>query len=95
MALTKFKEFTNETVVIDGEEYETCTFEGCRLVFAGGTVPEFYDCVFRECDWSLIGAAENTVGFLASLWTAGNRTLVETIFSSIRSLKDFPDRQVN
>jgi len=95
MAVMQFKEFADQTITLDGEEYETCTFKGCRLVFAGGPVPMFYDCVFSECGWSLAGAAKKPIGFLASLWTSGNRALVEQIFSSIRSLKDFPDRPIN
>jgi hypothetical protein len=95
MALIQFKEFTDQTITLDGEEYETCTFKGCRLVFAGGSVPMFYDCVFSECDWDLIGPARNTIGFLVALWTSGNRIYVEQIFSTIRSLKDFPDRPIN
>jgi hypothetical protein len=95
MALIKFKEFRNKTIATDGEEYETCSFNECRLTFAGGEPPRFYDCVFINCDIDVIGPALRTVGFLTALWISGLTVPVEDIFNSIMSQKQFPERPFN
>jgi hypothetical protein len=95
MALNQFKEFTNQTIDVDGQEYRTCTFTDCVLVFSGGNPPMFDDCIFFNTDPRLTGCAENTIGFLANLWRAGNIRYIEAVFASIRSINGFPDRSVN
>ncbi len=95
MALIQFKEFADERVVVDGEEYETCTFKGCRLVFTGGAVPMFYDCAFPDSRFELTGAALSTIGFLTAMWTIGNEAFVNGLFDAIRSVRQFQNRPVN
>jgi hypothetical protein len=75
MALNQFKEFTKQTVTLDGKEYETCTFRECTLIFCGGEPPRFYDCAFESCDWDLAGVALNTIGFLLLCGLAGMKLL--------------------
>ena len=95
MALIQFREFAGETIPLDGQEYESCTFRDCNLTFSGGLPPMFYDCVFLNSPVELVEAALNTVGFLVAMWTIGHEAFVNNIFNAIRASKQFPDRPIN
>ena len=49
--------YNHETVSLDGETFSDCQFQDCRLVYAGGKVPEFNDCRFDRCEWKYDDAA--------------------------------------
>jgi hypothetical protein len=79
--------FTDETVQVDGNAYHDCRFTVSRIVYEGGPIPEFVNCVFDRCQWVFDGPAENTIQYFALLYTAlgpGGRELIENIFESIR-----------
>jgi hypothetical protein len=79
--------FRDETIEIDEDEYQQCRFVNCRIVFSGKGPARFSDCKFDECQWVFDGAAEETIQYLAALYTGvgeGGRMLVEAIFNSIR-----------
>ncbi|MBI3861742.1 MAG: hypothetical protein HY290_07585 [Planctomycetia bacterium] len=85
--MTTGKTFKDESIHLDGQAYETCTFENCTLIFSGGEIPTVAGCEFRDCQWRLEGAADRTVSFLKSLYHVlgeGGRTLIEAKFEVIR-----------
>jgi hypothetical protein len=79
--------FTDETVAVDDNQYENCRFTASRIVYAGGGVPVFANCVFDSCQWVFDGPAENTIQYFATLYTGlgpGGQQLIEGVFDSIR-----------
>jgi hypothetical protein len=79
--------FTDETVEVDGNEYQNCRFTESRIVYSGGAVPRFANCVFDRCQWVFDEAAENTIQYFALLYNglgAGGQELIEGVFDSIR-----------
>lgn len=78
--------FSHETLVLDGEHYADCDFQACRLIYAGGALPEFRDCRFNDCDWKLEDGADRTIALLRLVWNAGGKTPVQTIIKSITAV---------
>ena len=75
--------FSHETVRVDGEAFSNCEFTGCRLVYAGGQVPEFSDCRFQDCEWKFDEAASHTLGYLRLMWNVGAKSAVQATIKDI------------
>jgi hypothetical protein len=83
--------FKHTDILIDGQQYIECTFINCTLNF-GGTLKGLLlkDCEFTDCVWGFVGPAEDTIKYLALLYSGlgtGSeqpREIVEDIFKSIR-----------
>ncbi len=75
---------TQQRVVLDGTQYEGCTFDKCQIVYRGGDIPSLVGNTFHECQWALEGAADRTVGFMRSLFHGGLPELIERTFDDIR-----------
>ena len=86
MAVYQDKKIENETVVLDGSEFVSCEFHGCRMVYRGGEHPRLQHCHFTRCTWHLEDAAQRTVLFLKSIYHSGpgGRELVEETLRHIR-----------
>jgi hypothetical protein len=76
--------FTNETVVLDGNDYHNCTFTNCEIVFrATGTV-SLHGVTANGCRWTFEGAAGLTVKFLTALYQGGFSEMVDMTIDNIR-----------
>jgi|SRR5689334_2185108 hypothetical protein len=81
------QQFRDENIHIDEDEYQFCRFQNCRIIFSGNGPARFSNCKFDECQWVFDGAAEETIQYLAALYSglgAGGRALVEGVFQGIR-----------
>lgn len=81
------KLFTDEDIRIDEDEFTNCEFVNCRIIFTGKGPASFSNCKFDQCQWVFDGPAEDTIQYLAALYTGlgpGGQDLVEGIFDSIR-----------
>lgn len=76
--------FEKETVVIDDNEFHSCTFRNVVLVFRGTTAVTMKDCELFDVKWELQGPALRTVRFLGEQWKDGHRDFIESIFKRIR-----------
>lgn len=88
MQVFKNKTFDNLEVQLDGCSYHQCTFNACRLVFSGQSMPDVRECTIRaDCLWGLTGPAQNTINFLTGLYkmVPVGTALVEGIFQQIRT----------
>ena len=65
--------FVDETVILDGNSYVNCIFRGCRLVYAGGSLPTLAAPSFRDCDWELTDTAARVLILLRGLQALGTR----------------------
>ena len=81
------KTFVDQQITLDGQAYERCTFRRCQLGYAGGPPPSMVGCHFENCNWGFMGAAANTVAFMAALYSGGMRDLIEKTIESIRDGK--------
>jgi hypothetical protein len=75
--------FNHQTVELDGEAFEDCTFSACRLVYAGGELPQFDRCRFEDCDWRFEEAAGRTLAYLKLMWGVGAKPSVQAAIKEI------------
>lgn len=77
--------FAARTVELDGNRYENCNFQGCKLIYRGGNTT-LIGCTFSQCDFGFADAAERTLGFLTAMYKdGGGANVIEGIFDQIRS----------
>lgn len=76
--------FTKMTLAIDAARYVRCTFRDCTIVYAGGEL-SLKECTFERVEFSLVGAAANTLNFLKGFGAEGSsfRPVVEALFQEI------------
>lgn len=88
MARHENKLFRNQTITLDGNEYDRCRFETCVLQYQGLRPVVLNDNLMNDCQWSFKGPAANAVQFLSALHRSGNdgALLVEQTFNMIRGL---------
>ncbi|MBW9275969.1 MAG: hypothetical protein K1563_20015 [Candidatus Thiodiazotropha sp. (ex. Lucinisca nassula)] len=82
--------FQNETVRIDGNEYQGCTFEGCVLEYAGGALPIMTNNSIGNSTFAFTDAASNTLEFMTAIYHGmgdGGKNLIDSTFQNIRSNK--------
>jgi hypothetical protein len=75
--------FENSTEVLDGNEYDSCEFRNCRLVYRGGPLPHIVRCHFANCEWAFEDAAERTIAFLKLMLQKGGVRLREVVETSL------------
>ena len=76
-------------VILDGNDYEGCKFELCRLITDCSNPGNFKNCGFHvNCTWHFTGAAARTVATLTNLYAAGGAfsTLVDRTIDCIRGV---------
>jgi hypothetical protein len=62
--------FKNCDLRLDGKIFEHCTFQNCRLFYAGGEIPQFSNVSFDSCAWHFEEGAARTVLFIRMFSTA-------------------------
>ena len=75
--------FTDETINLDGNEFEDCSFDHCVLIYEGG-LTSLIGCRFALPKFTFSGAAGQTLFFLTKLHVGGAGELVELLFDDIR-----------
>ena len=81
------KTVSNETEVIDGNHYEECRFENCKMIYRGGEIPRITRCQFEDCKWHFEDAAERTLLFMRQLYHGmgpGGMQLIESTITQLR-----------
>ena len=84
MALHEGATFTNETVVLDGNQYVNCTFNNCEIAFNGTAAVSLNGINFNDCRWTFNGPAGLTIDFMTALYQAGMTTLIDGTIENIR-----------
>jgi hypothetical protein len=82
--IAKNEVFTEVTVYIDGASFYDCRFERCTIVFSGLLPAVLHNPMFVDCRFEAAGPADTTIKFLASMYQAGARELIEATFDNIR-----------
>ncbi len=88
MAKHSKKAFKNTTVVLDGNEFEKCVFDGCTLEYDGSQAVALTGSTMNNCTWAFKGSAAYAVQFMSALYQSGAQgaLLVEATFNQIRGL---------
>ena len=86
------KKFSNETVELDGNEFDGCTFENCHFIYQATASVTLANCSFVGFAIAFEGAAGSTLDFLSTLYHSGFKTLIEQTFNNIRAGKTPPTK---
>jgi len=75
--------YNHETVLLDGETFDSCEFRDCRMVYSGGEPPTFNSCRFDGCDWRFDEAAGRTLAYLKTVWSVGQKGTVQGLIKEV------------
>ena len=81
------KNFNDEEVRLDSNEFTNCTFTDCKMVYGGTGKVGMRGCKFSNVNWTLADAAANTIQFMTAMYHgagAGGKQLIESTFDNIR-----------
>ena len=80
--------FTNEEVVLDFHEYETCDFANCTFVVLGYGAFALNKCEVTNCQFTFAGPAASVIQTMATIYhNLGDQgqQLIEGTFNQIRN----------
>ena len=79
------KPFKKETVNLNGNQFDHCTFINCELIFNGVGSVGLTNCSFNHCRWTFQGPAADTVAFMKALYSmgGGGKDLIVQTFNDI------------
>ena len=80
MGLSNQITFTEIDVETDGNQYESCTFNDCKLVFRGGPIPVMNNCQFNGGGWFFEDAAGRTVSLIKEFADNVYPELIQEVF---------------
>jgi hypothetical protein len=78
------KEFVNEDISLDGNEFIKCAFKKCKIIYIGIKPVGLANSSFSDCSLIFEGPAANTVDFMMNMYSGGFRELIEATFNNIR-----------
>lgn len=85
MAEFKKKRFERTTVMLDGNRFENCEFNGCTVVFTGVADVHLTGSKFTDCNWRFDGPAARTAQFMGAMYRSGGGAQ-QLIDATIRDL---------
>jgi hypothetical protein len=77
--------FESTTIALDNQEFRSCTFRNCRLVYSGGKPPLFDTCSFDGFSLIFAAAAGDTLNFMRAMYHRGFENLIDTTVNNIRN----------
>jgi hypothetical protein len=80
--------FSNEEVVLDFHEYDTCEFTNCRFVVLGYGAFALNKCEVKNCEFTFAGPAASVVQTMATIYHSlgdQGKALIEGTFDQIRN----------
>ena len=81
--IAKGQTFTGITICLDGGTFTDCRFERCTIIISGLLPVALENPRFVDCQWSFVGPASTTVSFMAAMYRAGAKDLIESTCNSI------------
>lgn len=82
------KTYRDQTVVLDGNEFDQCVFENCTLEYQGVKAVNLSGSTLNNCQWSFKGPAANAVQFMSAMYQSSPQgaLLIESTFNTIRGI---------
>ncbi len=71
MAEFNEKKFIKQTVILDGNAFDKCEFQGCTLVYNGISDVRLNGSTLNDCQWTFDGPAARTLQFMQALYQSG------------------------
>jgi hypothetical protein len=68
--------FSNDVVVLDGNEFDGCCFSKCKIIYRAERATALRDNEFEDCEFVLEGAARLTMGFLKGMMDSSDGFLL-------------------
>lgn len=95
MAKNTQQTYRDQTVILDGSEFDRCVFENCVLEYQGVKPVTLNGSTMTNCQWAFKGPAANAVQFMSAMYRSGaaGAMLIETTFNQIRGLVPAPQSQ--
>jgi hypothetical protein len=84
VATLRNERLTKQTIAVDGNRYEACVFRDCTLIYAGGNLPSFVNCTFRNVKLQVDDQALNTTLYLQSLFKSGLSYAAENVLQDVQ-----------
>jgi hypothetical protein len=88
--LAKNQTFSDMAVVIDGSSFYNCTFNRCKMIFAGMLPATLDSPTFNDCQWEFTPPASNAIAFMTAIYKMGGAELIENTFRAIRGDQPVP-----
>jgi hypothetical protein len=76
--------FDNKTIALDNQEFNSCTFRNCRLIYSGGKPPVLDTCSFVGSSLIFAASAGETLNFMRVMYHRGFQNLIDTTVNHIR-----------
>ena len=76
--------FANQDVDLDNNEFISCEFKSCNLIYHGGKPPSLVNCSFSNFRITFSGAASDTLSFMTGLYHGGFKSVIDATFGNIR-----------
>jgi hypothetical protein len=80
--------FSNEEVILDFHEYETCEFKNCRFVVLGYGAFALNKCEVINCEFTFAGPAASVIQTMSTIYNSlgeQGQKLIEGTFTQIRT----------
>ncbi|MDJ1481871.1 hypothetical protein QNI16_15325 [Cytophagaceae bacterium YF14B1] len=87
MATNIRNNYKGGVISIDNNEFIECIFEDCLIEYGGLGPITLQGCQFVNCNWRLVGPAQNTMLFLSSMYNGFGdfgKQMVDGLFAEIR-----------
>jgi hypothetical protein len=81
-------DFSNEEVILDFHEYESCVFKNCKFVVLGYGPFALNQCEVVNCEFHFAGPAASTIQTMTTIYHnigEQGKQLIEGTFESIRN----------
>jgi len=77
--------FRRKVILLDGDQFVNCSFDECRLQYAGTVLPYIMGCKFGRNDFSFVGSARLTIDLMKALYHEEFfRHLIEQFIAQIK-----------
>ena len=85
MAIFERSEFINDTIELDGSEFNHCNIQHSTLVYRGGVLPRFSNCTIAYNVFRFDDAAIRTITFLSVMYRSGMKDVADHFIEMIKS----------
>ncbi len=84
-------------ISLENMTYINCKFEDCKIEFSGEGKVALSGCEFIDCQWVFVGAADNTLAFMNSMYHHFGdfgKQVVEATFQQLKQTEKKVEKKV-
>lgn len=91
----KNQEFNNETIKLDDNSFDHCTFNNCKMIYSGTGPVNLSNSTISNAEWTFEGPAANTMTFLKVITEGLGDGGKELLLNSFEGLREYVLEQAN